>query len=101
MQSALKQLYVSKTTTKSAQSSPDIRSNQSSPKSRERTPRKSPRRTIKPSKIKWNDEEIIVYGTDKNYSFSGYQLRLISLLGILYAASRILRLSFVARDFEL
>ena len=101
MQSALKQLYAAKTGLKSAQSSPEIRSDRSSPKSRERTPRQSPHHTLKPSKIKWNDEELVVYGTEKNFSFSGYQLRLISLLGILYAASRILRLSFVARDFEL
>ena len=49
----------------------------------------------------WDDEEKVIYGREKVFSFSGYQLQMISLLGLLYAAARILRLDWVARDFEL
>ena len=49
----------------------------------------------------WDDEEKVIYGREKVFSFSGYQLQMVSLLGLLYAAARILRLDWVARDFEL
>ena len=49
----------------------------------------------------WDDEEKVIYGREKVFSFSGYQLQMISLLGLMYAAARILRLDWVARDFEL
>lgn len=49
----------------------------------------------------WDDEEKVIYGREKVFSYTGYQLQLVSLIGILYAAARILRLDWVARDFEL
>ena len=49
----------------------------------------------------WDDEEKVIYGREKGFSYTGYQLQLVSLIGILYAAARILRLDWVARDFEL
>ena len=49
----------------------------------------------------WDDEENVIYGREKVFSFSGYQLQMMSLLGLLYASARILRLDWVARDFEL
>lgn len=49
----------------------------------------------------WDDEEKVIYGREKVFSYTGYQLQLVSLIGILFAAARILRLDWVARDFEL
>lgn len=76
------------------------------PRSKTPSPSSSPsgkRKSWDPTdtKIEWDDPELVIYGREKVYSFSGYQLRLTSLLGILYAASRVLKLSLVARDFEL
>ena len=51
--------------------------------------------------IEWDDDELVLYGQEKVFSFSGYQLHMGSLLGLLYAASRVLQLPFFARDFEL
>lgn len=44
---------------------------------------------------------MVVYGREKVFSLSGYQLRMVSLLGILYAACRVLRVDLLARDIEL
>ena len=49
----------------------------------------------------WDDEEKVIYGREKVFSFSGYQLQMSSLIGLMYAAARVLRLDWVARDFEL
>ncbi|KAM7456902.1 hypothetical protein BLSTO_02340 [Blastocystis sp. subtype 1] len=57
--------------------------------------------TFNVKSIHWDDDELVVYGQEKVFSLSGYQLQMISLLGILYAACRLLRMRFVARDFEL
>ena len=57
--------------------------------------------TFSVKSIHWDDDELVVYGREKVFSLSGYQLQMISLLGILYAACRLLRMRFVARDFEL
>lgn len=49
----------------------------------------------------WDDEEKIAYGREKVFSYTGYQLQLPSLIGILYAAARILHLDLLPRDFQL
>lgn len=57
---------------------------------------------VEPKKvIEWDDDELVLYGQEKVFSFSGYQLQMGSLLAILYAAARILQLPLLARDFEL
>lgn len=79
-----------------------------SPKRKGKSPKRSRRNSltsavVKPptTAIQWDDDEIVLYGREKVFSFSGYQLQMSSLLGVLYAASRILQLPFFARDFEL
>ena len=49
----------------------------------------------------WDDEEKIAYGREKVFSYTGYQLQLQSLIGILYASARILHLDLLPRDFQL
>lgn len=72
------------------------------------TPERSRKRRRSASKsdfsiesIHWDDDELVVYGREKVFSLSGYQLRMVSLLGILYAACRVLRVDLLARDIEL
>lgn len=84
------------------------RSRPNSPRrSRVQSPKRSRRNSftnaiVKPkSTIHWDDDEIVFYGREKVYSLSGYQLQMSSLLGILYATTRILQIPLLARDFEL
>lgn len=98
--------FLSQTQTQT-QTTSKKRSQPGSPKHKTKSPKRSRKNSlssavVKPaSTIEWDDNEIVLYGREKVFSFSGYQLRMISLLGILYAANRILQFPLLARDFEL
>ena len=99
---------VAKSQKRSASSSPRRSAGNTPRRSAGNTPERSRKRRRSSSKsdfsiesIHWDDDELVVYGREKVFSLSGYQLRMVSLLGILYAACRVLRVDLLARDIEL
>lgn len=94
-----------------SQTQPSMVKKRIQPDSPKRKGRVSPKRSrknsltsavVKPSTIMhWDDDELVLYGREKVYSFSGYKLQMGSLLGVLYLTSRILQLPLFPRDFEL
>lgn len=94
-----------------SQTQPSMVKKRIQPDSPKRKGRVSPKRSrknsltsavVKPSTIMhWDDDELVLYGREKVFSFSGYKLQMGSLLGVLYLTSRILQLPLFSRDFEL